>query len=225
MIILWYADGQRARNIVKSLSDQIILQSSDIEKLKSMVDLCDKDLKQQGKLLTSARENLELTIAQLKSAHEKELKEQRSIIADMKAKEKISTAETTAKYEKALKEHTNTIADMELKGKAATAEIKSRWQKKLKEQSDSFEEKEKTLAAEIKSEYEEKLKEQINTISKLEKERTTSTAELRRVHRELAAHSQVSVSILGRKRELMKPFDSRDDHIIEAGNLSAHGGT
>ncbi|APA10694.1 hypothetical protein sscle_06g054640 [Sclerotinia sclerotiorum 1980 UF-70] len=48
---------------------------------------------------------------------------------------------------------------------------------------------------------------------------------MQEVLRELAVHSEISISILNRKRELMNPYESRNEHVIETGNISAHGGT
>ncbi|TGO51740.1 hypothetical protein BCON_0155g00230 [Botryotinia convoluta] len=204
---------------------------ADNTKLKCNSIVQEKKLKVQAGVLSSLQErekNQVISIAEMKSKHEKEMKEQGEVIASLKEKEKLSVAKIIREYEAKLKEQKAVIVNLEQKAKTSAATVKKTYEKKLTEQSiviTNLEEKEKSSAAQKKIEYEQKLKEQESIIAKLEEEKLASAAEMQRVGRELAAHREVSVSILNRKRELTKPHEIRDDHIIETGNISAHGGT
>ncbi|KAF7948913.1 hypothetical protein EAE96_008094 [Botrytis aclada] len=191
----------------------------------------EKKLKVQASVLSILQErekNQLISIAAMESKHGKEIMEQCEAIASLKEKEKTVVAGMMREYEAKLKEHKASIANLEQKAKTSAAAAKKTYEKKLTEQNiiiTNMEEKEKSAAAQKNTEYEKKLKEQGSMIAKLEQEKLASAAEIQRVGRELAAHREVSVSILNRKRELMKPHEIRDDHVIETGNISAHGGT
>ncbi|KAF7937513.1 uncharacterized protein EAE98_001827 [Botrytis deweyae] len=205
--------------------------SAENTKLKCNSIEQEKKLKVQASVLSSVQEREKtqvISILEMKSKHEKEMMEQSKVIASLKEKEKLSAAEKTRRYEAKLKELKVIVADIEQKSKNSVAAVKNTYEKKLTEQSmviAHLEENKKSLAAEKKIEYEQKLKEQESIIAKLEEEKLASAAEMQRVGQELAAHREVSVSILNRKRELTKPHEIRDDYIIETGNISAHGGT
>ncbi|KAF7877658.1 hypothetical protein EAF04_001329 [Stromatinia cepivora] len=209
-------------------TDKLLAKTDRLTELKSEIAGHEKKLKVQNNVVASIQEREKISAAEMKSRHEKELKEQKDIIAGLKVKEKILATETKSKYEEMLKEQANTIADIEKRENMAVAETKSKYEKKLKEQREiiaNLKGKERSSISQVKGEYEGKLKEQSSIIAGLEEEKVTSAAEMNGLRRELAAHSEVSVSILSRKRELMKPFESRNDHVIETGNISAHGGT
>ncbi|KAF7948240.1 uncharacterized protein EAE97_003651 [Botrytis byssoidea] len=184
----------------------------------------EKKLKVQASVLSSVQErenNQVISILEMKSKHEREMKEQGEIIASIKEKEKSS-------HEAKVKEVKTGIAFVEQKHKTLSATFKKTYEKSLIEQSviiTNIEKEYESAVALVKTESEQKLKEQENIIAKLEEERLASVAEMQRVRRELAAHREVSVSILNRKRELTKPHEIRDDHVIETGNIAAHGGT
>ncbi|TGO30419.1 hypothetical protein BPAE_0005g00120 [Botrytis paeoniae] len=205
--------------------------SADNTKLKRDSIEQEKKLKVQAGILSSLQErekNQVISIAEMKSKHEKETKEQIEVIANLREKEKLSVAKIIKEYEAKLKEQKAVIANLEQKAKTSVATVKKAYERKLTEQSiviTNLEEKEKSSAAQKKIEYEQKLKEQKSIIAKLEEDKLALAAEMQRVGRELAAHREVSVSILNRKRELTKPHEIRDDHVIETGNISAHGGT
>ncbi|TGO14583.1 hypothetical protein BTUL_0051g00490 [Botrytis tulipae] len=191
----------------------------------------EKKLKVQASVLSSVQErenNQVISILEMKSKHEREMKEQGEVIASLKENEKLSVAKMTREHEAKVKQLKAVIAFLEQKSKTLAATVKKTYEKKLTEQSviiTNLEEKENSAAAQANTEYEQKLKGQENIIAKLEEERLASAAEMQRVGRELAAHREVSVSILNRKRELTKPHEIRDDHVIETGNIAAHGGT
>ncbi|KAA8568311.1 hypothetical protein EYC84_007347 [Monilinia fructicola] len=194
---------------ITKLESEISRLESEAKELKSDVVKHQIKLQGQDNIGTGLQQRERISEAEMKSEREKELKERKEVVADIKEKEKASRAEMKSKYEKKLKDKDIIIANLEQKRKSSAAEIKVSYEKKLKEQSSiiaDFEEKERIIA-------------------KLEKEKLTSAAEMKELHRELAAHSEVSIRILGRKRELTKPHESRSVHVIEAGNLSAHGGT
>ncbi|TGO41240.1 hypothetical protein BHYA_0024g00170 [Botrytis hyacinthi] len=205
--------------------------SAENEKLKCNSIEQEKKLKVQASVLSSVQErekNQVISILEMKSKHEREMKEQDEVIASLKEKEKSSVAKMMREHEAKVKELKTVIAFLEQKSKTLAATFKKTYEKKLIEQSviiTNIEEEEKSAAAQAKTEYEQKLKEQENIISKLEEERLASVTGMQRVRRELAAHREVSVSILNRKRELTKPHEIRDDHVIETGNIAAHGGT
>ncbi|CAD6456799.1 1897f41c-57b4-48c5-80d4-68c5ba380a6f [Sclerotinia trifoliorum] len=166
--------------------------------LESEITEHKKRLKVQKDVVASIQEREKVLSAEMKSRHEKELKGQKDVIAGLKEKERIFAAETKVKYEKMLEEQREIIANLEEKGKSISH---------------------------ANSKYEEKLKEQSSIIAKLEKEKIASATEMEEMLRELAVHSEISISILNRKREMMKPFESRSEHVIVTGNIAAHGGT
>ncbi|KAJ8065781.1 hypothetical protein OCU04_006445 [Sclerotinia nivalis] len=214
--------------MAQQTADELLAKTDKVTELESEITGHEKKLKVQNNVVASIQEREKISAAEMSIRHEKELKEQKDIIAVLKENEKILAAETKSKYEKMLEEQANTVADIEKSEKMAVAETKSRYEKKVKEQCEiiaNLKEKGKSSMSQAKSKYEEKLKEQSSIIAKLEEEKVASAAEMEGVLRELAAHSEISVSILSRKRELMKPFESRNDHVIETGNVSAHGGT
>ncbi|KAF5873763.1 uncharacterized protein Bfra_005227 [Botrytis fragariae] len=217
----------KAVNDITSENSQL---SAENTKLKRHSIEQEKKLKVQASVLSSLQErekNQVISIVGMKSKHEREMKEQGEVIASLKEKEKLSVAELTSDYAAKAKEQKSVIANLEQRTKTLEATVK-KTHKKLAEQSiiiANLEEKEKSAAAQKKTEYEQQLKEQESIIAKLQQEKLASTAEMQRVGRELAAHREVSVSILNRKRELTKPHEIRDDHVIETGNISAHGGT
>ncbi|KAB8297352.1 hypothetical protein EYC80_002698 [Monilinia laxa] len=226
---------ERMSNLIDELKADKTKLESKIGKLEAEAnevkyDVVKHEIKAQvqDNIGTGLQRTEKVSEDEIMSQRKNELKELNKIIADLKEKEKISRAEMKSKYEKKLKDKDIVIADLEQKRKSSGAEITNSYEKKLKKQSSviaGFEEKERSSADKIKLTYEEKLEAQNSSIAKLEEEKLTSAAEMKELHRELAAHSEVSISILCRKREVMKPHESRSDHVIEVGNLSAHGGT
>ncbi|KAI9646294.1 hypothetical protein NHQ30_005735 [Ciborinia camelliae] len=220
--------AERMSKLLDAFKAEGVRLKSEVNRLQSEVLMHEKKLKVQSDVVTGLQEREKVSVAETKSKHEKDLQEKSNIIADLKEKGNVSAAEIKSRYETKVKEQDAIIANLKQKEKSLAAEIKGRYEKKLKEKDDiiaNIEKREKSAVAEIKDEYEKKLKEQSNLIANLEEEKLTSTAEMKGLRQELAAHSEVSISILNRKRELMKPFEVRDDHVIETGNLSAHGGT
>ncbi|ESZ95947.1 hypothetical protein SBOR_3639 [Sclerotinia borealis F-4128] len=216
--------GISAATITK-LNSEVTRLKSEINELKSDIIGHKKRLKVQNKVVSGLQKREKVSEAEMKSNYEKMLKQQSNILNE---KEKTSVAEIKSSYEKKLKEQTENIASIEQREKTSAAEMKNRYEKELKVKNNfiaSLSAKQKISAAEMKSGYETKLKEQSSTITDLEEERATLKTEMKVLRRELNAHREVSISILGRKRELMKPFESRNDHVIETGNLSAHHGT
>ncbi|KAF7897395.1 hypothetical protein EAF00_005623 [Botryotinia globosa] len=187
----------------------------------------EKKLKVQANVLSSVQErenNQVISILEMKSKHEREMKEQGEVVARFKEKEKASVAKKIREHEAKMKGVKTGMASLEQKHKT----LESTFEKRLIEQSviiNNIEEEYESAVAQAKIECEQTRKEQENTIAKLEEERLATVAEMQRVRRELAAHREVSVSILNRKRELTKPHEIRDDHVIETGNIAAHGGT
>ncbi|THV53319.1 hypothetical protein BGAL_0054g00310 [Botrytis galanthina] len=191
----------------------------------------EKKLKVQASVLSSVQEREKkqvISILERISEHEREIKEQSEVIASLKENEKSSVAKMIREHEAKMKQVKTGFAFLEQKHKTLAATFQKTYEKRLKEQSaiiTNIEEEYESAVALAETEYEQKLKEQENIIAKLEEERLASVAEMQRVRRELAAHREVSVSILNRKRELTKPHEIRNDHLIETGNISAHGGT
>ncbi|RAL60070.1 hypothetical protein DID88_000696 [Monilinia fructigena] len=228
---------ERMSNLIDELRAHKAKLESEISRLEAKAnevkyDVVKHEIKPQGQnnIGTGLQQTEKVSEDEMKNEHENEneLKERNEIIADLKEKEKASRAEMKSKYEKKLKDKDIIIANLEEKRKSSAVEIKISYEKELKEQSSviaDFEEKERSSTDKIKRTYEEKLKEQNSIVAKLEEEKLTSADEMKGLHRELASHREVSISILSRKREVMKPHESRSDHVIEAGNLSAHGGT
>ncbi|QSZ34731.1 hypothetical protein DSL72_007586 [Monilinia vaccinii-corymbosi] len=211
------------------LESEISRLKSEVEKLNSDVATREERLKVQSDV-AGLREREKRSEAQIKREREreKELEEKNQTIADLKEKEKASIAEMKSKYEKELKEKDAVIGKLEQRQKSSAADMKNGYEKKLKEQGRviaSLEKRERSSKDGMRIEYEEMLKERSRIIAQLEEERLALSAEMKELRRELAAHREVSISILDRKRELMKPQESRSDHVIETGNRSAHWGT
>ncbi|EMR81462.1 hypothetical protein BcDW1_9962 [Botrytis cinerea BcDW1] len=223
--------GDRAAKIGEQLEVTVDLLRDIYSKHSEIITAQESKLKTQASAISSLQESEKsqiISIAEMKIKHEKEVKGHIEVIASLKEKEKSSMIEMTRKYEAKLKEQKAVVANFEQKARTSAAAVKKTYEKKLTEQSitiTNFEENEKSLAAQKRIEYEQKLEEQKNTITKLEEEKLASAAEMKRLCRELAAHREVSVSILNRKRELTKPHEIRDDYTIETGNIAAHGGT
>ncbi|KAF7901963.1 uncharacterized protein EAF01_007261 [Botrytis porri] len=216
---------------VKNITSENSELSAENIKLKRNSIEQEKKLKVQASVLSSLQEREKdqvISIVEMKSKHEREMKEQGEVIESLKEKEKLSVTELNSEYTAKLKEQKAVIANLQQRTKTLETTAKKTYEKKLAEQRiiiANLEEKEESAATQTKIEYEEKLKEQESTIAKLHQEKLASAAEMQRVGRELAAHREVSVSILNRKRELTKPHEIRNDHLIETGNISAHGGT
>ena len=223
--------GDRAAKIGEQLEVTVDLLRDIYSKHSEIITAQESKLKTQASAISSLQESEKsqlISIAEMKVKHEKEVKGHIEVIASLKEKEKSSMIEMTRKYEAKLKEQKAVVANFEQKARTSAAAVKKTYEKKLTEQSitiTNFEENEKSLAAQKRIEYEQKLEKQKNTITKLEEEKLASAAEMKRLCRELAAHREVSVSILNRKRELTKPHEIRDDYTIETGNIAAHGGT